>query len=162
ATATQFLFKAETNRGPGFGNTENVYYTPNSDVLYNPDLKWETTTNRNLGLDFGILNGRVTGSFDVYHNTTEDLLLKRAISPIAGFDTEWKNIGTTSDRGVEFAVNGYIVDNNEFSLAANFNIGANRSKIDELDGTNSRFYQSNWASTDLNNINDYYLEVGGT
>lgn len=162
ATATQFLFEATTNRGPGWGNRENVYYTPASNVLYNPDLKWETTINRNLGLDFGFWNNRLSGSLDVYYNTTKDLLLRSAIAPTSGFTTQWKNVGTTSNRGVELGLNGYIVDNQNFSLSGNFNIGLNRARIEELDGTNFRFFQSGWASTDLNNINDYYLEVGGT
>ncbi len=162
ATATQFLFEATTNRGPGWGNRENVYYTPASDVLYNPDLKWETTINRNLGLDFGFWNNRLSGSLDVYYNTTKDLLLRSAIPPTSGFTTQWNNVGTTSNRGVELGLNTYLIDKGDFGLSANFNIGVNRARIDELDGTDSRFFQSGWASTDLNNINDYYLEVGGT
>lgn len=161
-TATQFLFSGTTNRGPGFGNRENVYYTPSSDVLYNPDLKWETTTNRNLGLDFALFQNKVSGSIDLYQNTTEDLLLRSAIPPTSGFDTQWNNIGSTSNRGAELGLNAYLLDTENFSFGTTFNIGLNRAKIEELDGTDDRFFQSNWASTDLNNVNDYYLRVGGT
>ena len=161
ATATQFLFSATTNKGPGFGNVDNVYYTPSSDILYNPDLKWETTVTNNIGLDFTLFDHRLRGSVDYYKNETRDLLLASAIPNNTGFSEQWDNIGSTSNQGVEFGATGYIIDNNDFSLSANFNIGANTFKIEKLDGTTERFQRSNWASTDLNNINDYYLQVGG-
>ncbi|WP_435133575.1 SusC/RagA family TonB-linked outer membrane protein [Formosa sp. A9] len=161
ATATQFLFGATTNRGPGFGNIDNVYYSPDSNSLYNPDLKWETTATSNLGLDFVMFNRRINGSLDVYSNKTTDLLLQSAIPDNTGFSTQWNNIGATSNKGIEFGVTGFIVDNTDFSLSANFNIGKNDFRIDALDGTTERFERSGWASTDLNNINDYYLRVGG-
>jgi TonB-dependent starch-binding outer membrane protein SusC len=162
ADATRFLFAASTNRGPGWGNADNVYYTPSSNVLYNPALVWETTINRNAGLDFSLLAGRVSGSLDAYFNTTRDLLLQSAIPPNTGFPAEWDNIGTTSNRGLELGLNAYIVDKGDFTLSSHFNIGVNRARIEELDGTDERFFQSNWASTDLNNINDFYLKVRGT
>ena len=161
-TATQFLFSGTTQRGPGWGNVDNVYYTPSSSVLYNPNIIWETTINRNAGLDFSLLAGRVSGSLDAYFNTTQDLLLQSAIPPNTGFDTQWDNIGSTSNRGIELGLNAYLIDKGDFTLSSFFNIGLNRARIEELDGTSERFFQSNWASTDLNNINDFYLEVGGT
>ncbi|MDA3880643.1 MAG: TonB-dependent receptor [Prolixibacteraceae bacterium] len=163
ANSTKFLFKASTNRAPGMGtNDYNAYYTPDGSTLYNPDVKWETTINRNLGLDFVMLKGIVNGTFDLYQNTTKDLLIKSAISPISGFSTQWNNIGSTSNKGVELALNTFIVDRKDFVVSARLNFGINRSKIEELDGTDSRFYQSNWASTDLKDRDDFYLEVGET
>lgn len=162
ATATQFLFVGSTTRGPGFGNVDNPYYTPSGSTLYNPNLKWETTINRNLGLDFSFMDGRIYGSFDVYKNTTEDLLLQSAIPSNTGFSTQWNNIGSTSNRGIELGLTGYIINRPDFSLSANFNFGINKAKVEALDGTESRFFQSNWASTDLKDQNDFYLEVGGT
>tara|TARA_R110002051_G_scaffold229291_2_gene291296 strand:- start:1790 stop:5008 length:3219 start_codon:yes stop_codon:yes gene_type:complete len=160
-TATKFLFEATTDRGPGFGNINNVYYTPSSSSLYNPDLKWETTVSNNIGIDFVIANRRINGNLDFYKNKTLDLLLESAIPNNTGFNTQWNNIGSTSNKGVELGLNAYLIDKGDFTLSANFNIGANRLKIESLDGTTERFERSNWASTDLNNINDYYLQVGG-
>ena len=160
-TATKFLFEATTDRGPGFGNINNVYYTPSSSSLYNPDLKWETTVSSNIGLDFTIANRKINGNLDFYSNKTLDLLLESAIPNNTGFNTQWNNIGSTSNKGVELGLNSYLIDKGDFTLSANFNIGANRLKIESLDGTTERFERSNWASTDLNNINDYYLQVGG-
>ncbi|AGA79321.1 SusC/RagA family TonB-linked outer membrane protein [Echinicola vietnamensis] len=160
-TATQFLFSASTNRGPGFGNTDNVFYQPSSSTLYNPDLKWETTITKNIGLDFTLFKAKVEGSLDFYRNVTRDLLLQSAIPPNTGFSTQWNNVGSTSNQGVELGINAFIIDKPDFSLSVNFNTGLNQARVEELDGTNERFFQSNWASTDLNNINDFYLRVGG-
>ncbi|UGU14400.1 TonB-dependent receptor [Sinomicrobium kalidii] len=161
ADATRFLFNANTFRGPGFGNEENVYYTPKGNSLYNPELVWETTVTNNIGLDFGLFNRRLNGSLDFYRNETRDLLLRSAISTNSGFPTEWKNIGSTSNTGAELGLNAYLVDSGDFTLSASLNIGTNTFKIEALDETNERFERSNWASTDLNNISDYHLEVGG-
>jgi TonB-linked SusC/RagA family outer membrane protein len=163
ATATQFLFRANTNNGPGMGtNSENAYYSPDGSTLYNPDIVWETTVNSNMGLDFMLYNGGIRGSVDIYRNKTNDLLLASAISPISGFNTQWNNVGSTSNQGIELLLSTYVVDRDDFTLSANVNFGVNKSKIDELDGTNERFYQSNWASTDLKDRDDYFLQVGKT
>ena len=161
--STQFLFKLSTDNGPGFAtNDYNPYYTPASTSLYNPDLKWETTINRNLGLDFVLYNGVLGGSFDVYSNSTRDLLLQSTISSNSGFATQWNNIGSTSNKGIELDLTAMIINKSDFSVSANVNFGINRSKIDKLDNTDERFIQSNWASTDLKSQNDYYLKVGET
>lgn len=159
--ATKFLFTASSVGGPGMGtNNYNAYYTPEGNTLYNPNLVWETTINRNIGLDYTLYKGRIRGSLDLYQNTTKDLLLASAISPISGFSTQWNNIGSTSNKGLEVDLTTYIFDQEDFTLSFNMNFGMNRARIDELDGTNERFFQSNWASTDLSDRDDYYLSVG--
>ena len=159
--STKFLFKPDDNNGPGMGtNIRNTYYGPDGSTLYNPNLKWETTINRNLGLDFVLMGGRLNGALDLYKNTTKDLLIQSAISPISGFSTQWNNIGSTSNQGVELSIDAYLIEQDDFTLSANVNFGINKPKIEELDGTNERFIQSNWASTDLKDRDDYYLAVG--
>ncbi|MFG6685812.1 SusC/RagA family TonB-linked outer membrane protein [Mariniflexile sp. HNIBRBA6329] len=158
---TQFLFEGTTNRGPGFGNVDNLYYQPESSSLYNPFLTWETTVTSNYGLDFTIFKKRLNGSFDYYINETRDLLYTQAIPTNTGFNEQYANIGSTANKGLELGLTGYILDTKDFSLSANFNIGRNVLTIEKLDGTQSKFAQSNWASTDLRNRNDYQLELGG-
>ena len=81
ANATKFLFRVSGSNGPGMGtNDYNAYYTPDGSTLYNPDIVWETTIDRNAGLDFALLKGRINGTMDLYYNTTKDLLLASAIS----------------------------------------------------------------------------------
>lgn len=163
ANATKFLFTARTSDGPGMGtNDYNAYYSPSGSTLFNPDIIWETTINRNAGLDFILFRGGLRGNFDLYWNSTKDLLLASAISPISGFSTQWNNVGSTSNRGVELALSALLVDKKDFTLSAQVNFGINKSRIDELDETNERFFQSNWASTDLKDRDDYYLAVGRT
>ncbi len=161
-TATQFLFVGSTNRGPGFNNTDNVYYTPSGSTLYNPSIKWETTTNRNIGLDFTLFQGKLSGAFDLYKNTTEDLLLRSAIPSNTGFRTQWNNIGTTSNQGVELGLTAFVIDKPGFTLSANLNFGMNEATVEKLDGTTERFFQSNWTSTDLKDQDDFYIQIGGT
>jgi hypothetical protein len=163
ANATKFLFEANTNNGPGMGtNAYNAYYSPEGETLYNPNILWETTINRNLGLDFTLFNYAINGNVDLYMNTTRDLLLASAISPISGFPTQWKNIGSTSNKGIEMLLNALIVQTDDFRLSASLNFGINKANIDALDGTDERFFQSNWSSTDLKDRDDYYLSVGET
>src|SRR5699024_11094110 len=125
-----------TNNGPGMGtNDYNAYYSPDDNVLFNEEVMWETTVQRNAGLDFTLFKAKIMGSLDFYYNTTKDLLLESAISPISGFDAQWDNVGSTTNRGVELGLNAYIIEKDDFTLSANFNFGINRSKIEELDGT---------------------------
>lgn len=158
---TQFLFGSTANRGPGFGNFDNLYYVPDSSILYNPDLRWETTSTSNYGLDFTLFKKRLNGSLDYYENQTRDLLYTSAIPNNTGFDAQWANVGTTANKGIELALNGYIIDTKDFTLSANLNIGKNTLTIEKLEGTKIQYQRSNWASTDLRNINDYQIEVGG-
>lgn len=159
--AKSFLFETQTFRGPGFNNEDNVYYTPSSNILYNPSLKWETSIQRNIGLDFRLFEGKHFGALDFYYNSTNDILLTRAIPTNTGFSFQWDNLGSTTNKGVELGLNSYIVDNNDFTLTARANFGKDIAEIKDLGGVDEQFLRSNWASTDLNNINDYYYKVGG-
>ena len=161
ATATQFLFSATTDRGVGFNNVFNVYYQPSSSALYNPDLVWETTASANLGLDFAFVDNKFRGSLDIYQNTTTDLLLQSVIPNNTGFNTQWNNVGSTQNKGIELGLTADLIRKDDLNLSLDVNIGKNDFTIVELDGTTERFERSNWASTDLNNINDFYLKLGG-
>lgn len=146
----------------GFGEASNPYYVAASSTLVNPDLKWETTITRNLGLDFGLFKGRLSGTLELYHNTTKDLLVESDIPSYLGYSKQMRNIGQTSNRGIELSLNGIIVNTRDLQLSAFFNIGANRSKIDKLDGVDVKSFNSNWVGTDLKSQDDYRLIVGRT
>lgn len=150
------------NRTIGFDDVSNPYYAAASSTLVNPDLKWETTITRNIGLDFGFFNNRLTGSLDAYYNTTKDLLVESDIPSYLGYSKQMRNIGQTSNRGVELALNGTIISKKDFQLSGFFNIGINRSRIDKLDGVTEKPFNSNWAGTDLKTQDDYRLIVGRT
>ncbi|MFD3000677.1 SusC/RagA family TonB-linked outer membrane protein [Pontibacter toksunensis] len=148
------------NRTIGFGDVAQPYYVAASNVLVNPDLRWETTVTRNAGLDFGLFDNRLSGTFDVYWNTTKDLLVESDIPAYLGYTKQLRNIGQTSNKGWELGLNGSIVETENFTLSGTFNVGVNRSNIDKLDGVESRAFMSNWAGTDLKGQDDYRLNVG--
>jgi TonB-dependent starch-binding outer membrane protein SusC len=154
-------FTVSTTRTIGFDDATNSYYTT-STTLVNPDLKWETTVNRGVGLEFGLFHDRLNGTLEGYWNCTKDLLVTMPIPAYTGYTSELRNIGQTSNKGVELSLNGYIIQNKQFTLSMSFNVGMNRPKIDNLGGQSSMSITSNWASTDLKSADDYRLQVGKT
>ncbi len=144
----------------GAGNQQNPHYTLNNQQLANPDLKWETTITRNIGLDFGFFNERLSGSLDFYWNTVKDLLVEVPITAI-GYTTMQQNIGQTSNRGVELTLNAVALQHKDYSLNFNFNIGMNKNKVDKLsDGLKSMAFNSGAFSTDMRGSDDYRVIVG--
>jgi TonB-dependent starch-binding outer membrane protein SusC len=155
-------YSPQTNRPIGFGDINQNYWGFASGILPNPDIKWETTITRDLGIDFAFWKNRVSGTFDLYYNTTPDLLVQSAIPSQTGFTTQIRNQGQTSNRGAELALTGLLVNKKDWSITANFNIGVNKARIDNLGGPESQAFNSNWAGTDLKTIDDYRLQVGRT
>lgn len=144
----------------GAGGEQNPHYTLNNEQLANPDLKWETTITRNIGLDFGFFNERLTGNIDYYWNTVKDLLIEQSITAI-GYKTMQQNIGQTSNRGVELTLNAAILQKKDYSLNFNFNIGFNKNKVDKLaNGISSMSYNSGAFSSDMRGRDDYRVIVG--
>jgi TonB-linked SusC/RagA family outer membrane protein len=139
---------------------QQVAYSPASTIA-NPDLKWETTTTRNLGFDYAFFDSRLFGTLDLYWNSTEDLLMLTSISPISGFTATYDNIGSTSNKGVELAIGGAIVRSGDFNLNASVNFNVNRGSVDELaEGVNG-LYKTQWGSSMTQpNTGDYILVEG--
>jgi TonB-linked SusC/RagA family outer membrane protein len=155
-------YRISANRPFGFGDIAQPYWAVGSNTLVNPDIKWETTVTRNIGLDFGLWNNRVTGTLEGYWNTTKDLLVTQVIPPNTGYPNQLVNFGQTSNRGVELTLNASLISKKEFQLTGFFNIGVNRAKIDKLGGEAESPYSSNWAGTDLKTQDDYRAFVGRT
>lgn len=146
--------------GYSINEVRQTAYQPASTIA-NPNLKWETTITRNLGLDFSVFNKRLSGTIDVYKNSTKDLLMLTSISAISGFSSTYENVGSTSNKGVEFSLGGDILRGKDFNISANFNINFNRGKIEELAPGVNGLYKSQWGSTLTQpNTGDYILQVG--
>ena len=114
-----------------FGNT--YYYTvrPNA---YNPDLTWEKTTTYNAGIDFAVLNNRVSLSADYYYRKTRDLLSRVNITSGTNFgDQMLKNIGSLSNYGVEFTIDARPIVTKDFTWQVTYNVGWNHNRITKLD-----------------------------
>ncbi|WP_297091824.1 TonB-dependent receptor [uncultured Draconibacterium sp.] len=141
--------------------TPQSNYTPASNLIANPDLKWETTITRNLGFDFAMFNSRLSGSLELYKNTVKDLLLVSPVSDLTGFQYTQKNIGQTSNKGLELSLRGDIIRGADFNLRGSININVNRNNIDELaEGINGQ-YSSGFGGVHASpGSGDYYLEEG--
>jgi hypothetical protein len=141
--------------------SQQVAYSPASSTIANPNLKWETTVTRNLGLDYGFLKNRIYGTVDLYWNTTKDLLMLTSVPVVSGFSSIYDNIGSTSNKGIEFSLGGDIVRGKDFNLSANFNINFNKGNVDELaEGVNG-LYKTQWGSSMTQpNTGDYILKEG--
>jgi TonB-dependent starch-binding outer membrane protein SusC len=127
-------------------------------ALRNPDLQWERNNTMNLGLDLAVLNNRLTFTVDVYKNTAKDLLLAANIPPPTGYVTQLQNLGSTSNRGVEFQINAIPVSNKDFTWNTNFNISFNKNRIESLGGVNQITRNSGWQGSD--GVDDYLVKVG--
>ena len=160
----QKLYGISSTRPAGWGEANRYYYQfYDQDYLYNPDVKWETTVTRNLGVDFGFWGERLNGSVDIYWNTVKDLLVPSDIPGYTGYTQIMSNVGQTSNRGIELQLNGYIITKPDFTLSATFNIGHNKNRIDHLaSGETEWILSSGWAGSQLLNTDDYRAYVGGS
>lgn len=148
----QTFNNSTTNWVNGYDN-----YWAASKTMANPDLKWETTVTRNIGLDFTLWNGRLSGTIDAYHNKTKDLLIAFPVAG-TGYDVQYRNLGNTQNKGLEFTLNGGVVRKTNFDLSINANIAFNRNKVLSLGAIENIPGTSGWASTAIGT--DYMVEVG--
>lgn len=125
------------------GTTANGSYLPSNGVG-NPNLKWETTHTWNLGIDFAMLGGRLTGNVDLYVANTSDLLMSRQVPIMNGFSSIMDNIGKTRNKGIEIALNSINISNRDFTWSTNVNFSLNRDKIIDLRGDGKDDISNNW------------------
>jgi TonB-linked SusC/RagA family outer membrane protein len=102
-----------------------------STQLPNPDLKWETTLQTGIGLDFAMFNNRIALNADLYFNKTKDLLLARPLPPTTGFTSVYDNIGNLENKGIELVLNTENLIR-EFKWNTSFVFAANRNKVTKL------------------------------
>lgn len=133
-----------------FGNTFVSYLRPGA---YDPNIKWETTTTSNLGLDFGFLNNRISGSVDVYDKKTKNLLSPIDQAPGQNFDISIvTNIGDLESKGVEFVLNTTPVQSKNVTWDFGFNVAYNEVKITNLGPNIKALAQSRISGGTGNNI----------
>jgi TonB-linked SusC/RagA family outer membrane protein len=101
--------------------------------LPNSDLGWETTRQLDFGLDFGFFKNRISGEIDYYIKKTEDLLLSTPVPATSGYTTQMMNIGSVSNKGIEFVLNTNNLTGS-FTWNTNFNISYNNNKVTSLGG----------------------------
>jgi TonB-linked SusC/RagA family outer membrane protein len=113
-----------------FGDIQEVATWPNR--VNNPNLTWEKTDSFNVGIDFSILNDRITMSLEGYMAYTKDLLYTMQNAGITGFGTRLANIGSTENKGIEFTLTTRNISRRNFQWTTNLTIAHNSSKVTEL------------------------------
>ena len=116
-----------------FGGNAAFGYRPGT--LANPDLRWESSATANVGLDFGLMEGRISGSFELYTTNTTDLLLERQIPITSGFNSVFENIGETLNKGWELSIVTRNIATGDFSWKTTLNLFGNKEEIVSLYGT---------------------------
>lgn len=125
--------------------------------LPNADLGWEYSETWNYGLDFSLLDSRLSGSLEYYVTNTKDILLGVGLPPTSGVESYTANIGETQNKGLELSLNGLILDNPDgWTWEAGINIYGNRNKLVALSSGQERD-EGNWWFVDhpINVIYDY-------
>ena len=125
--------------------------------LPNPNLGWEYSETTNYGVDFGLFNGRLSGTFEYYVTNTKDILLGVNLPGTSGVGSYTANIGETQNKGFEISLDGVILDDlNGWTWEAGFNLYANRNKLVALTSGQDRD-ESNWwfVGESINVIYDY-------
>ncbi|MCW3108538.1 MAG: TonB-dependent receptor plug, partial [Segetibacter sp.] len=130
-------------------------------TLGNADLGWETTSSFNLGLDFGFLRKRITGSIDLYNAKTTNVLVNRALPPASGYPSVWTNIGGIANKGVELNLSTLNLKG-PFEWRTDFVFSLNRDKITKLyGGGNDKDLGNSWfVGQPISAIYDYQMAGG--
>jgi len=115
-------FNATENPGVNLGRPEN------------PDLKWETTKQLDIGLEMGFLDNRLSVEVDYYQKKTNDLLLNAQLPRQTGFVSQLKNIGSIENTGLELLINTINVSNDNFKWSTSLSLAGNRNKVTDLGG----------------------------
>ncbi|NCI47374.1 SusC/RagA family TonB-linked outer membrane protein [Sediminibacterium soli] len=150
-----------------FRNDGSYYYGLNNQSviayysagLVNEGLKWESTVNRNFGVDLGLFKDRLTISVDIYNNSSKDLLLNVPIASTYGYSTQLQNVGKTSNKGVELQLNGVIMRKKDFTWNASYNMSFNTNRVEQL-GQNQKFFYPGASWGVSGQPTDYIIRVG--
>jgi len=150
-----------------FSSSGSYYYGLNNQAiiayysagLVNANLKWESTLNKNLGVDMSFLRNRLNISVDVYNNESKDLLLNVPIASTYGYSTQLQNIGKTTNKGVELQLNAQIASKKDFNWSASFNISTNKNTVKALGVNQTLFYPpASWGVS--GQPTDYIVKIG--
>lgn len=124
----------------------------------NKDLKWETTTQTDFGIEFGFFNNRLTFDFDYFIKDTKDLLLEKSVPNYLGGGSIISNAGKIQNKGWDLSVNGTIIDNKNVTWESNFNLSYVKNKVKNLDGEKKIFNNSNVSG--LSTQPEFVYQVG--
>lgn len=153
ATLTQSRYHI----GPGTG-VGSIGLYPSSQAP-NPDLKWETLDEINVGVDFGLLNNRVVANLDLYRKETSDLLLTVPLPQASGYSSQTRNIGSVRNTGLEVTLNTVNVDRPSFGWRSTLNIAFNRNEVVDL-GADEQIFPGTRSFNFIDGGETHIVKVG--
>ncbi|MFP5039390.1 SusC/RagA family TonB-linked outer membrane protein [Parasediminibacterium sp. JCM 36343] len=152
------VYYTSTNPASAYALSQTIVPGINVPSPANPNLQWEPTTSRDLGLDLSLFKDRLSITIDGYYNTTNKLLINTPIQQSSGYETQYQNIGVTLNKGVELQLSGTVLRTRNFTWTATYNISANSNTIKSLGAQNAYLFNSGWAGT--SNLPDFEVKVG--
>ncbi len=138
----------------------NIYDIGNIPTLGNKDLKWETTAQKDAGIDLSLFKGRVEFTADYYDKVTSNLLLNAQLPPSGGYLAGFKNIGKVSNHGWEFDLNTQNIKTRTFSWGTSLNLSFNRNKVLALTENQQNIQTSVRWDTGYNDSSPYIAAIG--
>jgi TonB-linked SusC/RagA family outer membrane protein len=123
--------------------------------LNDPRLTWETTAQSNVGLDFRVLENRLKGTVEYYNKESVDLVYDQPLPPSTGFEDITTNIGSLNNSGVEVSLEGSIIQKDDFTWNAGFNVSFDRNEITEL--TQDEFINGTKLWKEGNSLYQFYV-----
>lgn len=140
-----------------YAQLQNTYYASNNAIIFgmspstlaNPNLKWETTSQYNAGIDFSLFKNRLTVTADYYLKQTRDMLLNAPVSAQSGFFNQWLNIGSIDNSGIELMLTSINIDKKNFKWESSFNISFNNNSVNNLG--NAQFIPVNVGGSWISN-----------
>ncbi|GGF21933.1 SusC/RagA family TonB-linked outer membrane protein [Echinicola rosea] len=128
-------------------------------TLGNANLSWETTTSANLAVDFGFVQNRIRGTVEVYQTKTEDILLRRNLPTITGYNSVWANLGEMQNKGFELTLNTVNIERGDFTWETSLNFSTYKNEILDLYGDGRDDVGNQWfIGQPLRVIYDYEKE----
>lgn len=112
----------------------------------NPYLKWESMVQYDAAVEFGFFRNRLSGTLEVYSKKTSDLLFERPIPYTTGYATQWSNIASVRNKGLEITLNTVPVQTNTVSWSLDYNMAFNRSRVLSLGGAQELILNPSSAS----------------
>lgn len=140
-------------------NNEAVALSP-SGAAANPNLKWETQNQANVGVDAGFANNRILMSVDAYQSRTHDLLLDVPLPRSSGFSSQLQNVGSVMNRGVELSVTTVNTTSDRFNWRTSFNVSANRNTVQDLGGRDFIDPGTSRYGFFIGNMSSHIVQVG--
>ena len=151
-------YSAPANSGYGLNDVLNYTLLPPT-RFGNANIKWESLSSSNLGLDLSLFNRRLDITADIYSNSTKNLLVENSFPGNTGYRTQYQNVGTIRNNGIELQLSGTVIKKTDFSWNSNFNISFNSNKIVSL-GDQQQFLASSGFFATAGNPADYLIQVG--